>query len=312
MIWQEEHLTTPSRKFSLFVIIKKDIIISLTRTTSTDLMMFAKTMGENYGAVGPCQTTWDWVSWVATDRTALLSRTIRGLSFVSSGGKGARIRLLESPDYLGVVEQQGSGKYSVLCVDMIGKDLGNIISLRFSSKNHSPEQLWEMAEPILEGMKPDITLGKIQHILAVVKEGKSSPPKTKRHSFGELLREMDSWNVKGNEEWMKEAKTAFKEGWFEDCKWALVQPILDNYEGGKPYVLFGRALMKQGYPGPADFFYRKAEFWMKDDPELKALEAEAEHELDKRDPTGKRFKPNPEAEEIIREAKELLEKTAKK
>ena len=50
--------------------------------------------------------------------------------------------------------------------------------------------------------------------------------------------------------------------------------------------MFGRALMKQGYHGPAGFFYGKEEFWTKDDPGLKALEAEAEHELDKQDPTG--------------------------
>jgi len=161
-------------------------------------------------------------------------------------------------------------------------------------------------------MKPDITLGKIQHILDSVKEGKSSPQKVKQHSFGKLLQEMDGWNIKSSEEWMKEAEAAFKEERYEDCKWALVQPILDNYEGGAPYVLFGRALMKQGYPDPAGFFYRKAEFWMKDDPELKALEAETERELDKQDPTGERFKTDPKVEKILREAKELLNHSGEK
>ncbi len=306
IIWQGRHLKDPNRRFSLFVISKDNYIVWLKRGMDTGLLLSAKTMAESCGKVGPCQSMYDWADWIATDRTSFLSRMFRGMSAMFSSNGMIKIKLVKMPDYLGIVEEGTSAKHSIISVDMIGRDYGNIINLQFYSQKHSPEQLWELAKPILIGMKSDIKLGKIKHTLELFEQEKSAAVGKKHINFDRIMKSMDEWNLKGNEEWMEDAQLAFKDGRFEDCKWALVQPILDNYGGGKPYILFGRALMKQGYPDPASFFYRKAEFWMKDNPKLKVLEAEARRELDKQDPTGERFKPDPKLKKLLHEARELL------
>ena len=310
MISQGKPLTDSSRGFSLYILPNDDVTIELNRSVGHGILMCGKIMEEFYGAVGPYRSIYDWARWVATDQTAFSSKYFRVMAHAAEDCTG--VMFIETPGYLGVAEKISWKGYSRLEVNLIARDWGNTITLSFSADHLSPEQLWELAKPILAGMKPDITLARMKRGLELMTQEKSASQKMERHSFEELLQEMDIPNVKSNEEWMTEARAAFDEGRFEDCKWALVQPILDNYEGGAPYVLFGRVLMKQGYPDPAGFFYRKAEFWMKNDPELKALEAETERELDKQDPTGERFKPNPKVEKILREAKELLNHTGEK
>jgi hypothetical protein len=307
MIFQGKPLMDPSRGFHLYILPNDDVIIGLDRSVGHGILMSGKIAYEVFGMVGPYRNPYDWAMWVATDRTAFLSKFSRMIAHSAENCTG--MIFFKMPGYRGVAEKLPWKGHNWLEVNLITRDWGNTISLRFSSESYSSEQLWEMAKPILEGMKPDITLARMKRGLRLMTEEKSASQKMKRHSFRKLLQEMDIPNVKSNEQWMREARVAFEAGRFEDCKWDLVQPILDNYEGGKPYVLFGRALMKQGYPDPAEFFYRKAEFWMKDDPELKALEAEAERERDKQDPTGERFKPNPEAEKILQNALKALGKT---
>jgi len=311
MIWQGRNLTEPSRKFSLFVISEDDYIIWLKRGINTSLLVSGKTMAQLCGKVGPYQSMYDWTVWIATDRTAFLSHLFRGLSSMFSSGGMTGIKLLKTPNYLGIVEEGKTPKHAVISVDMIGKDFGNIVNLRVFSQKRSPEQLWKLLKPILTGMKPDITVDKIKHTLGLLKQLKSGQSGERNNRFDQILQDMDKWNMKDNKEWMTEARTAFRESRFEDCKWALVQPILKNYKGGKPYVLFGRTLMKQGYPDPAVFFFEKAEFWMKDNPELKKLEAEAKHELDQQD-SAEQFKSNSESGKIIRNVRKMLDKDKKK